>query len=178
MFQKILGAQVGLVGQLLIVHGLEIGIEGGGYVGALHAEEQLALLHVVVEAGFDVDHATIGEGDYRDFAGDVGEDCASGCQLRGGLDLSGDNHRKFAHIVLVDGDQVHVVDRDDLRRRRCAIALVFLLAAGQQTEACGQGQRERSACMWNAGEALKRGRESHWITSRPTARFNCPAAVR
>ena len=83
MLEQILRAEVGLVGQLLVIDRLQIGIEGIGDVRALHPEQQLALLHVVVEAHLDIDDAAVGEGDDRNLARDIREDGSGGVQFRG-----------------------------------------------------------------------------------------------
>ena len=45
----------------------------------------------------------------------------------GYLHLSGLDNGKLRHVVLVDGDQIHVGHLDHLGRRRSAIALILLL---------------------------------------------------
>ena len=120
-----------MLAKLLVVGGFQIGIECIGDVGALHLEQQLAFLHVVVEAGLDVDHAAIGQRDDGNFARDVGKDCAGCVQLGGGLDLPAAASGNLATSFVVDGDQVHVGDLDNLCRRRSAIALLLVFAAGE-----------------------------------------------
>ncbi len=93
------GAKVGFVGELLVIHRFEIGIEGVGDVGTLHLEEQLAFFDVVVEAGLDVDDAAIGEGDDGNFARDVGEDAPGDVELGGDLHLLGGDKRELGYIV-------------------------------------------------------------------------------
>ena len=145
--EEILGAQVGLVGELLVVDGFQVGVEGVGDVRALHFEEQLAFFHVVVEAGLDVDHAAVGQRDDGNLAGDVGKDGAGGVQLGGGLDLSSRGERELGHVVVVDGDQVHVGHLDDLGWRRRAIALLLALAAAREPRHNGAARRRASASI-------------------------------
>ena len=99
MLEKIVGAHIGLVGELLVVDCFQIGVEGIGDVRALHAEQQLALFHVVVKARFDVDHAAIGKRDDRNFAGDVGKDGPGSVQFSGSFDLTGGDDRELWESV-------------------------------------------------------------------------------
>ena len=83
MLEKILGADIGFVGKLLVIDRLQIGIEGVGDVGTLHAEQQLTLLHVVAEARLDIDDAAVGQRDDRNLARNVRGDGSGDVQLWG-----------------------------------------------------------------------------------------------
>ena len=108
-------------------------------------KKQLAFLHVVVEAGLDVDHAAIGQRDDGNFAGDVGKDGAGGGQLGGGFDLAGGDERELGHVVAVDGDQVHVGHLNHLRRRRRAVALHPCLCSRREQELSAVARARASA---------------------------------
>ena len=128
VLEQIVGPHVSHVGHVLVVGRLEIGVEGAGDVRALHLQQQLALLHVVVEAGLDVHHAAVGDRDDRNLARDVGKDGAGSRQLRRRFDLPR-CERELGRIVGVDGDQVHVGNLNHFGRRRRAVALILALAA-------------------------------------------------
>ena len=66
---------------MLVVDGLEVGVEGGGDVGALDFHHQLALVDVVAQADVESDDAAVGEGENGDLAGDVGIDGAGDLEL-------------------------------------------------------------------------------------------------
>jgi len=83
VLEEILCTEVGLVGELLVVHSFEISVEGAGDVGALDLEEELTFLHVVIEARLDVDDPAVGEGDDGDLARYVRKDGAGGAELGG-----------------------------------------------------------------------------------------------
>ena len=76
--EQVLGAHEGLIRQLLVIGGFEVGVEGVGDVRALDFQKKLALLYVIVESSFDIDDAAIGHGDDWHLAIDVGEH-RSGC---------------------------------------------------------------------------------------------------
>ena len=161
---EVLGAQVRLVVHLLVVFGLEIGVERIADVGALHAEEELTLSHVVVEPDLEVDDAAVGKRDDGDFAGDIGKDGAGDVQLVGLIHALGGDGGVLLRIG--DIDNGCVADLGHLGRRSGAgVGVEFAVAPGE-----GAAGEER--------EYEKERRLGHWITSRPTARLSCPAVVR
>lgn len=68
---QVFRTDIRLVRKLLIVHCLEIRIEGIRNIRALNLQEQIALFHVVIETCFDVYNATTSEGDDRHLARDI-----------------------------------------------------------------------------------------------------------
>ena len=57
------------LGEVLVVDGLEVGVEGGGDVGALDFHDELALVHDVAEADVQSYYAAVGEREDQDLAG-------------------------------------------------------------------------------------------------------------
>ena len=93
----------------------------------------------------------------------------------GNSTLFGGGERELGDIVLVDGDQVHVGHLDDLCRRRSAVALILASCSRPEPRAA---MRQARRLRRNGVGDFRGSREHHGITSRPTARFSCPAAFR
>ena len=115
--------------------GLRIGVESIADVWALHAEEQLAFLDVVVEPRTDIDDAAIGHGDHRNLARDVGKDRARHIQLVGLIDAACGHKRDTARDS-PPSPGPHCRLRIDLRLRDLAFGGVELLSAAGQRQAC------------------------------------------
>jgi hypothetical protein len=77
------------VGKSFVGDGFAIVRVGSGDVRALHAEEELAFLYCVAEAGANFDYAAGGDGDYGNSAGYIGADCAGDDELRCGFVFGG-----------------------------------------------------------------------------------------
>ena len=165
MIVEVLCADIRFICKLLVVHRLEIHIEGIGNIRALYFQDKLALLHVVVEPGLDVDDAATGKRNDGHFAGDIRIDRAGDIQLSVSFGLLGRD--QFELLRPIDGDEAHVAGLDDLSARRRAIRRIELFFASNKGKACGQ------TCG-----GLQCVFAYHWITSRPTARFSWAAAVK
>ena len=73
MIVKALRAQVCLARKVFVIHRLLVDIEGSGNVWALNLEQQVALLHLSIELGLDIDHAATRERDHWNLTRDVGK---------------------------------------------------------------------------------------------------------
>ena len=134
MLEQILAAKISLVGKLFVIGCFQISIESIGDIRALHLQQQLPPLHVVVEPSPDIDDAAVRHRDDGNLAGDVGKYRARGFQHAGQFNPLGCDELKFSYIVAVDRDQVHVGYRDDMGRRRSAISFRFAFAAGRNQD--------------------------------------------
>ncbi len=165
MLIKILGTNVCLIRKSLVVDRLQVGIKSIRTVGALHLQEQLAFSDGVAEASLDINYAAAGKRDDGDLASDIRIHRAGDLQLRSSFDPLCGNQRKL--IRLINGNQTHIAGSRILGWRRSPVSRVeFFFTCGQR-EAYGE-----------ATDTFQKGLVHHWITSRPTARFNWLAAVR
>jgi hypothetical protein len=136
---------------------------GPGDIRALHFHQDLALGHGIAQPGENFDHPAGCQRDHRNGPRYVGAHHAGHVQLGRRVDLARGHQRKFAGVVHLE--QTRRLDPLDLGRRwrfRFGVAFALRAAAGQCQ---GQGQ----------SQAHSRNRQFtpfHWITSRPTARFN------
>jgi hypothetical protein len=113
-------------GEVLVVDGLEIAIEGGGDVRALDVHDELALTDGIAELDMKGDDAAIGEGEDREFAGDVGVDRAG--DLEGAADGLGGS--------LDEGKAAGTVDVHEVRA-----AGFYYLGGGRSFRGLGSGVR-------------------------------------
>ena len=148
VFVEVLGAEIRLVVQLLVVHGLEVGIEGVGDVGALHLKEELAFFHVVVEARLDIDNTAVGERDdgiSREISGNTAPVTLSSS---GSFDALGGDGGVLLGIG--DFDDRGVADLRDLRRRGGACGRIEIaVAAGR-----GQSRLRAKKQEWKKTSSL------------------------
>ena len=139
--------------------------KGAGNIRALHAQQHLAFFHRVAQARVDFDHAAGRQGNHRNGPGDVGSDGAGNPQLRSGAVLDRGRQRKLLGMIHLKNIGVLDTARPSAEAGS-GVRIVCRLAAAAMT-ARPSRKRKRGIAMLCA---------SHWMTSRPTARFNWLAA--
>ena len=99
MIEEKLGTvQLG-AGQSFVGDGLAVIRGGSGNIGALHAQQELALGNLVAETRMNLDDTARGQRNDRDVAGDVGGNQAGDCQFRHGVVLRCGGQRKLLGVI-------------------------------------------------------------------------------
>src|ERR1700679_3160627 len=91
--------------EVLVVYGLEVGVEGDGDVGALNFHDELAFMDVIAETDVEGDNSAIGEGEHGNLARDIWID------RPGDLEFAADG----VAGGLQEGETAGAVDMHDVR---------------------------------------------------------------
>ena len=140
---KELVADEGDVGEMLVVDGLDVGIEGGRDIGGLDVHDQLALVDVIADIHFQGGDAAIGDGEDRDLVGGVGLNLAGDVEAGEGGAFGGGDEGELLRILYLD--LRGLADGDDRRRggwglRGFAVGRVLGATAGKG-QCAGEDER-------------------------------------